>query len=70
MRLRFLFLNWWSLSASAAACVKDISPEICEESLTISSSVGSKRAELLSNYGRLSESELKEECGVFLCFVF
>ncbi len=70
MSLGFLFLDWWFSSVSAAAWAEEMSPEVCEESLTISSSIGSGRAELLSNCGRLSELELREDYGAFPRFVF
>ncbi len=52
MGLRFSFLDRWSLSISVVAWAEEISPEVCEECLTTSSSVGLGRAELLSNCGR------------------
>ena len=47
-----------------------MSPEVYEESLTTLFSVGSKRAELLSNYERLSKLKLREDCRTFSYFVF
>ncbi len=67
--LGFSFLDWWSLSVSVAVWAEEMSPEVCEESLTILSSVDSRRAELLFNYGKLSELELKEDYGAFPRFV-
>ncbi len=70
MGLGFSFLDWWSLFVSATAWAEEISPEVCEESSTTSSSMGLGRAELLSNCRRLSELELREDCGAFPRFVF
>lgn len=63
--LWFSFLDWWSLLVSPAAWAKKMSSEVCEEFSIILSSVGSKRAKLLSNCGRLSELELKKYCNAF-----
>ena len=70
MGLGFLFLDWWSLSISTAIWAKKMSLKVCEESLTTLSSVGLRRAELLSNCGRLSELELRKNCDAFPCFIF
>ncbi len=70
MGLGFLFLDWWSSSVSTIGWAEEMSSEVYEESSTTSSSIGSGRAELLSNCGRLSELELREDCGAFPYFVF
>ncbi len=70
MGLGFSFLDWWSLSVSVTAWAEEMSPEVCEESSTISSNMGLGRAKLLSNYGSLSELKLREDCDAFPHFVF
>lgn len=69
MGLWFSFLDWWSLSVSVVAWAKKMSSEVCEEFSIILSSVGLKRAKLLSNCGRLSELELRKYYNAFLCFI-
>ena len=70
MGLRFLFLDRWSLSIFIAAWAEKISFEVYKEFLTTLFSMGLGKAELLSNYGRLSELELRKNSDTFLHFVF